>query len=57
MIETKLTPEIKKMMIDAIPMKRMGEPAEIGEAVAFLASSRASFITGVALTVDGGQHL
>ncbi len=57
MIETKLSPEIKKMMIDAIPMKRMGEPAEIGEAVAFLASNRASFITGVALTVDGGQHL
>jgi 3-oxoacyl-[acyl-carrier protein] reductase len=57
MIETQLTPEIKQMMIKDIPMKRMGEPGEIGEAVAFLASSRASYITGVSLTVDGGQHL
>jgi len=57
MIKTKLSPEIREMMIKDIPMKRMGEPEEIGEAVAFLASSRASFITGVSLTVDGGQHL
>ena len=56
-IENKLTPEIKAMMIKAIPLGRMAQPGEIGEAVAFLASSRASFITGVSLTVDGGQHL
>jgi NAD(P)-dependent dehydrogenase (short-subunit alcohol dehydrogenase family) len=57
MLESKLTPEIKQALIKDIPLKRMGEPGEIGEAVAFLASSRASYITGVALTVDGGQHL
>jgi 3-oxoacyl-[acyl-carrier protein] reductase len=57
MIETQLTPEIKALMIKDIPMKRMGSPAEIGEAVAFLASNRAAYITGVSLTVDGGQHL
>ncbi len=56
-IENKLTPEIKEMMIKAIPLKRMAAPGEIGEAVAFLASNRASFITGVSLVVDGGQHL
>lgn len=40
-----------------IPMRRLGEPWELAEAVAFLASPRASFITGVALTVDGGESL
>jgi NAD(P)-dependent dehydrogenase (short-subunit alcohol dehydrogenase family) len=36
------------------PVGRMGEPAEIAAAIAFLASDEASFITGVALPVDGG---
>jgi len=36
------------------PMGRSGQPAEIAEAIAFLASDRASFITGVTLPVDGG---
>jgi NAD(P)-dependent dehydrogenase (short-subunit alcohol dehydrogenase family) len=36
------------------PMGRMAEPEEIAEAIAFLASSRASFITGATLNVDGG---
>jgi NAD(P)-dependent dehydrogenase (short-subunit alcohol dehydrogenase family) len=37
-----------------VPMRRWGEPHEIGKAVAFLASDDASFITGQALVVDGG---
>ncbi|MGI4814742.1 MAG: SDR family NAD(P)-dependent oxidoreductase [Janthinobacterium lividum] len=39
---------------DRTPMGRAGEPGEIAEAIAFLASKRASFITGVTLPVDGG---
>jgi meso-butanediol dehydrogenase/(S,S)-butanediol dehydrogenase/diacetyl reductase len=38
----------------AQPVGRMGEPGEIAAAIAFLASEEASFITGVALPVDGG---
>jgi 3-oxoacyl-[acyl-carrier protein] reductase len=37
-----------------IPMRRLARPEEIGAAVAFLASERASYITGVTLQVDGG---
>jgi 3-oxoacyl-[acyl-carrier protein] reductase len=38
----------------AIPMGRFGEPAEVADAIAFLASERSSYITGVNLRVDGG---
>jgi 3-oxoacyl-[acyl-carrier protein] reductase len=44
---------IKRMEQD-IPMKRIGQPPELGAAAAFLASERASFITGTVLAIDGG---
>ena len=40
--------------IDEIPLKRFGNPEEFAAAVTFLASERASYITGVSLAVDGG---
>ena len=39
----------------AIPMGRIGQPEELGSRVAFLASERASYITGVSIQVDGGS--
>ncbi len=40
----------------AVPMDRFGKPEEIADAVLFLASERAAFITGAMLNVDGGQQ-
>lgn len=45
-------PQVRQL-IGAIPLGRMGEPAEIGEVVAFLASDSASFMTGAEIFVDG----
>jgi len=42
-------------LLEKIPMKRMAEPSEIAAVHAFLASDQASFITGQAIFVDGGQ--
>lgn len=43
--------------IDKILIKRMGEPEEVAQSVAFLASPAAAFITGICLAQDGGEHL
>jgi NAD(P)-dependent dehydrogenase (short-subunit alcohol dehydrogenase family) len=37
-----------------VPLGRVGEAAEAGDIIAFLASERASYITGVAINIDGG---
>lgn len=54
----KATGKTKQEMIDSwasqTPMRRMASPEEIAAAIAFLASERASYITGVTLQVDGG---
>lgn len=47
--------EIEQNMKEQIPVGRFAEPAEIGYAVAFLASPAAAYISGVNLTVDGGK--
>ena len=49
------TPEETRRVAEAIPLRRLGEPAEIAEAVVFLASDGAAFINGATLDVNGGQ--
>ncbi len=44
-------------VVKAIPLRRLGRAEDIGEAVAYMASARASFITGQVLTVDGGANI
>lgn len=46
----------KKYLESLIPMKRIGDPEEVAEAIAFLGSDAASYITGVLLPVDGGRQ-
>lgn len=48
--------EVRKAYAADIPMGRMGQPGELANVVVFLASERASFVTGVAIPVDGGEY-
>lgn len=46
--------EIREEQAAAVPIGRIGDPAELGDVVAFLASERAGYLTGLTLQVDGG---
>jgi 3-oxoacyl-[acyl-carrier protein] reductase len=50
-----LTPEWRAELLQRIPMRSMGQPADIAEAALFLAGPGARYITGQVLTVDGGM--
>ncbi len=52
-----LKPEVKEAFIAKIPMGRFGDPAEVAEAVAFLLSDHAGYITGETLKVNGGMYM
>ena len=48
---------VENMLNTKVPMKRFGTTEEVSNAVLFLSSSKASFITGACLVVDGGQTI
>jgi NAD(P)-dependent dehydrogenase (short-subunit alcohol dehydrogenase family) len=48
------TPENKAALVANVPMERLGHPDEIADAIVFIASDKASYITGTILNVDGG---
>lgn len=50
----KVPNNIKEKQIEAVPLKRAAEPSEIASIVTFLASEKASYITGTTIVADGG---
>jgi 3-oxoacyl-[acyl-carrier protein] reductase len=58
-IETDMTKglgdDLKKKLLERIPLQRLGQQTDIAGVVAFLCSPAASYITGQVITVDGGM--
>jgi NAD(P)-dependent dehydrogenase (short-subunit alcohol dehydrogenase family) len=50
-----ITPYMQ-MMLEMTPLRRTGEPPDIAEVVAFVASDRAAWMTGTIVQVSGGSH-
>ncbi len=60
-IETEMTKvlneKVREAVLENIPQKRFGEPSEVAELVAFLASDMSSYITGQSIVIDGGLFI
>jgi NAD(P)-dependent dehydrogenase (short-subunit alcohol dehydrogenase family) len=56
-IDQELTPEMVDRIVKAIPLRRMGSALDVADAALFLLSSRAQFITGQSIAVDGGMQI
>ena len=52
-----LSDKVKEAMLAQIPLGRIGQPEDVAEAVAFLASDKASYITGQVIHVNGGMYM
>lgn len=53
-IDTEMTAEIDRTLLQAIPARRAGTPEDVANCVSFLVSEQASYVTGAVLAVDGG---
>ena len=52
-----LSSEVKESLLNQIPLGRLGQAADVAEAVQFLASDASSYLTGQVLHVNGGMHM
>jgi acetoacetyl-CoA reductase len=54
---TNMKPQVLESIVAEIPMRRLGQPEEIAQAVAFIASKKTAFMTGANLDINGGQYM
>ncbi len=52
-----LSAETKEALLNQIPLNRLGQPSDVADAVSFLCSEKAGYITGHVLHVNGGMHM
>jgi 3-oxoacyl-[acyl-carrier protein] reductase len=52
-----LPEKVKEAMLAQVPLGRIGQPEDVAETVAFLASHKASYMTGQVLHVNGGMYM
>jgi len=53
----KLTEEVKKKMLEQIPLGKLGQPEDVAQAAVFLASPESDYVTGQVIAVNGGMYM
>ena len=56
-VDTSILSEGTDKIIATLPMRRLGQPQEVANAIYFLCSDQSSYVTGVEIEVNGGQHV
>jgi NAD(P)-dependent dehydrogenase (short-subunit alcohol dehydrogenase family) len=56
-VDTSILSEGTDKIIATLPMRRLGQPMEVADAIYFLCSDQSSYVTGVEIEVNGGQHV
>ena len=56
-IETEILSPGTEKLAAAIPMRRLGQPEEVARTIFFLCSPAASYVSGVEVEINGGQHV
>jgi NAD(P)-dependent dehydrogenase (short-subunit alcohol dehydrogenase family) len=52
-----LSPGTERIVKEHIPLRRLGEPAEVAKAIYFLCTEQSSYVNGAELHINGGQHI
>ncbi|MDG1531248.1 MAG: SDR family NAD(P)-dependent oxidoreductase [Paracoccaceae bacterium] len=56
-VETSILSPGTEKIVDGLPMRRLGQPAEVADVIHFLCSDQSSYVTGTEIEVNGGQHV
>ena len=56
-IETEILSPGTEEMIEDIPMRRLGKPEEVARTIYYLCTKESSYVTGVEIEINGGQHV
>lgn len=56
-VETSILSPGTDRIVDALPMRRLGQPREVADAIWFLCNDQSSYITGTEIQINGGQHV
>lgn len=56
-VETSILSPGTDRIVEKLPLRRLGQPSEVAEAIYFLCSERSSYISGTEIEVNGGQHV
>ena len=56
-VQTNMLSEGTDQIVAGLPMRRIGQPSEVADAIYFLCSQSSSYMTGAEISINGGQHV